>query len=362
MMSRSASERLRKSEGHVWRPVPGCPCAYVEAETLGDFVNDVLETDPVYNAHPRRRHELLGFLSGYNPVHMKNVVADDNLLSFEDGVVVLREGRFVAYDTVPFPLTDRIARHHIGLPYAPPGTPTPLFDSILSTTSRRTVMIHIGRMLFMALDIVETLNLKTVHSSSSVPRNNKPSFKRFPQVVGNPDTTLKYRITETELPAVISNALDAYLDAVRTQGHDKWSPDERGDARDEEEASFVQRFLAVAEGDETSYLRRDPCVKTSLKAIGTAFREYMDRRHKGAKTLEKINKSTMELYGFKVEADVNFLQGLPPHSRWFKVLRRVRENVPIQGIRGRRPIARDLRGRAELRDDPFWTWTRLESV
>ena len=49
-LAAAAAGRLRKHGGRVWRPVPGCPCAYVMAESFRDFLNATLEADPTYNS------------------------------------------------------------------------------------------------------------------------------------------------------------------------------------------------------------------------------------------------------------------------------------------------------------------------
>ena len=47
MSCNSAAEagRLRKHGGNVWRPVPGCPCAYVVGESFRDFLEGVSPDD-----------------------------------------------------------------------------------------------------------------------------------------------------------------------------------------------------------------------------------------------------------------------------------------------------------------------------
>jgi hypothetical protein len=125
ILANARSNRLRKLDGHVWRPVPGCPCAYERAEDYKTFANTVLKNDSVYLSNPRRHNQILQFLKKINPDEMEDVVYDSNLMSFGDGVLFLAEQRFVPYASEDFQDEfqrhrlghNKIARHHINLPY-----------------------------------------------------------------------------------------------------------------------------------------------------------------------------------------------------------------------------------------------------
>ena len=84
-MALADAGRLRKLGGHVWRPVPGCPCAYVMAESYREFLNATLNVDPTYNGRPALQRELIEYLSNYNPPQMRDVVFDRGLLGLAAG-------------------------------------------------------------------------------------------------------------------------------------------------------------------------------------------------------------------------------------------------------------------------------------
>ena len=85
----------------------------------------------------------------------RELAFDRGLLSFADGVLVASldrpEWRFVPYGSAAVP-EGSVARHHIDLPFAPPSTPTPLFDGVvdaqLSPDAARTLWIMLGRLQF----------------------------------------------------------------------------------------------------------------------------------------------------------------------------------------------------------------------
>ena len=151
--------RLRKLGGHIWRPVPGCPTAYEQAESYKDFLNRTLDNEPLYHDKPAYQKELLEYLANYNPASLRDIEFDRCMLSFADGVVVASdqepEARFVPYASAEGHAQaeeGKVARHHIAQLYAPLGTPTPLFDSVLerqfSPEVAETLMVLLGRLHF----------------------------------------------------------------------------------------------------------------------------------------------------------------------------------------------------------------------
>ena len=128
---------LRKLAGHVWRPVAGCPCAYVQAESFRDYLNKVLGSEPMYHINPAYQRQLLKYLNNHDPDDMHDIVFDRAMLSFADGVLIAGAGTdggtnthsgdglwalFVPYmslDGFEMATEGRVARHHIALPYAP---------------------------------------------------------------------------------------------------------------------------------------------------------------------------------------------------------------------------------------------------
>ena len=146
---------LKRRGGYVWRPVPGCPCAYQQVEECRDLLNAVLGDDPRYKwGPPRLQRELLEYLRNYNPKEFPDVVRDLGLLSFSDGVLVISDASFVPYDdALPVSMQGRVARHHINAPYQDrPSIETPLWDTVLSAQMNAqvagTLETLIGRLLF----------------------------------------------------------------------------------------------------------------------------------------------------------------------------------------------------------------------
>jgi hypothetical protein len=150
---------LRKLSGHVWRPVPGCPCAYSMAESYKDYLNETLDQENAYHSRTAMQRELIEYLTNYNPQGMRDIVFDRGMMSFSDGLLVTSmdstDMRFVPYGTDEanhIATQGRVARHHIDLPFAPPSTPTPLFDGVISKQFSPevagTLMVLLGRLMF----------------------------------------------------------------------------------------------------------------------------------------------------------------------------------------------------------------------
>ena len=162
-----ASQRsLRKAARTVYRPVPGCPCAYEVFLKFKPFVQLVLRGDPDYRKSVRRATEIEAYLDTYDEEPFPDLVRDRDLLSFANGVVELSTGRFVPYGTVgaahpggEYPdaaleFEGRVARHHIPLPWTG-DTATPLLDKVFATQypdegdgRPETLCALIGRLLF----------------------------------------------------------------------------------------------------------------------------------------------------------------------------------------------------------------------
>jgi hypothetical protein len=163
--------RLRKLDGHIWRPVPGCVfLAYKRAETYRVFLNATLRGCREYMHRVTHQEDLLKVLANYDPDEIRDVVFDRGMLSFSDGVLVTRrhatdrwkpEMLFVRYDDAEGIAALKesaesslmVARHHIDQAYAPSvGAPMPLFDGLLNAQFAPAVvhMLHVllGRLLF----------------------------------------------------------------------------------------------------------------------------------------------------------------------------------------------------------------------
>jgi len=421
----AVASRLRKLGDRVWRPVPGCPCAYVEAETFREFLNLTLNHEATYHERPSLQRELIEYLTNYDPPWMRNVVFDRGMISFCDGVLLTPpdrlEFRFLSYGDpaceggIP---TSLVARHHIDLPYAPATSATPLFDSVLShqfpPDVSRTLMTCLGRLLFptgthdnwqvfpwligfggtgkslvisVAAAMFAEAHLGTVCStfeerfgldglydkhvllgrdlpqamSSVLPQEvlqsmvsgesvsvARKGFRALPNVrwtvpmlfasnampnysdnagqivrrivpflfrkrVDAADTTLLARILASELPAILSKCLAAYMDAVREHREAEfwsWCPASLNVAQKEVgvATSHVRRFLSLGPEDEDAvvgfeavYTVRDPEAGTAVAAFQSAYSGYMKERHASVRSPEVLDKKTLEMLGFVVE-------------------------------------------------------------
>ena len=147
---------------------------------------------------------------------------------------------------------------------------------------------------------------------------------RVPVDSDDSDPLLKTRIVATEIPALVHRLMKAYVDAVnthRSQEFWRWCPKDMLAAQKEVGVvtSYVRRFLALGPTDEESrvadeagiltnvhvYTRREDGVYTSLAAIKSAFQAFMKAHHGTKKTIEVMDKATMELAGFPVEPKKN---------------------------------------------------------
>ena len=126
--------------------------------------------------------------------------------------------------------------------------------------------------------------------------------------------SLLQRILETELPALVSRAMEAYLAAAREHGRAgfwKWCPDELLAAQKDVgiATSYVKRFLAlgpddeqaVTKGGEVVYLKKAEGVVTAVKAISAAYAQFMRDHYEGVRSSESIDRQALELAGYVVE-------------------------------------------------------------
>ena len=156
VLAYAQEHRLRKLDGHMWRPVAGCPCAYEVGEPYTEFLDDLLNDNAEYHANIRHQDEVVKYLKRFSPPACRNLKGDRNLMSFSDGVLVLSEARFVPYTggrDPPAGFEGRVARHHIPAPYAArPSHDTPLFDALLLHQMEpavvHTLHVLLGRLLF----------------------------------------------------------------------------------------------------------------------------------------------------------------------------------------------------------------------
>ena len=148
--ARELSLRKLVSVRKVYKQVPGCPCAFVPYMSFTKFIRHVVGGDPDLRANVRRMAELETYMDKYEEAAFPWLVRDPDLLSFQNGVLVLSPSvHFVPYpeegptsareeedpDSPFAKLRGRVARHHIPLPYTG-SEATPGMDSILSRQFR----------------------------------------------------------------------------------------------------------------------------------------------------------------------------------------------------------------------------------
>lgn len=143
----------RKADETVYAPIAGCPCAYARLMSYKEYLNAVLKHRPEFRRTTRVFDELVKFLINYRVDEMPELVRDQDLLSFRDGVLELSSLRFTAYEGMDAAMLRRCARHHIEGEY---GTGTsldcPLFEHVLSSQFHPDVAellcALLGRLLF----------------------------------------------------------------------------------------------------------------------------------------------------------------------------------------------------------------------
>lgn len=157
VFSHAMEHRLRKASGHIYEPVAGCPCAYVEKCTYAKYLNTVLRNNPHYLNNSRRFNELINLLENYEMDQIPDLEVDLGLLSFSNGVLDLASVQFVEYAALQSQpeshgeLRGRVARHHIPQEYTG-ACSTPQLDTVLSAQMDGDVSellcALLGRMLF----------------------------------------------------------------------------------------------------------------------------------------------------------------------------------------------------------------------
>lgn len=100
--------------------------------TYENFINHVLYDDPDCKEVPARFKMCMEYLTNYDNDTIPRFDCDLNIISFSNGVVELSSTplRFTHYATMPQPMQQRVARHHIPMPYTGNDS-TPLLDTIL---------------------------------------------------------------------------------------------------------------------------------------------------------------------------------------------------------------------------------------
>ena len=156
LLANAAEHGYRKAGGTVYKPVPGCPCAYSSHATYKDYINKVLAKDPVFRSDPCHYDDMLKFLQNYTLlVELPELSPDRGLMSFSNGVLHLSDGSFTPYAVVgaDHPLASAVARHHIHKEYTG-SSDTPLLDLVLDAQFAdrpgvaELLLAMLGRLLF----------------------------------------------------------------------------------------------------------------------------------------------------------------------------------------------------------------------
>ena len=168
VLAYATTHRLRKLGDTVWRPVQGCPLAYEPAETFKALLNTRLRHEPAYTARTAVHKELVEMLMLIDLAEFRDVVWDMDMFSFDDGVFLRSEERFVPYadavlieeirgsqvaasvhDDDPAPL---IARVHVKSAFLLASNGTPLIDKVLSDQFSPAVVgafyVLVGRLFY----------------------------------------------------------------------------------------------------------------------------------------------------------------------------------------------------------------------
>jgi hypothetical protein len=150
LMEKAQEQNLRKLDGFVYERVPGCPCAYKQRCSYGNYINDVLKGDMVYHGNPKRYDEAIKYMENYRVDEMPELVVDRDLMSFSNGVLEITTGLFRGYVDIVHE-ERRVARHHIDKDFDG-SCDTPLFDKVLDRQFDKEVAqvlcAMLGRLLF----------------------------------------------------------------------------------------------------------------------------------------------------------------------------------------------------------------------
>ena len=81
------------------------------------FIRTVLKGQPDYRSNVRLAGDADVYLSKYDEDEFPNLVVDEDLLSFSNGVLILSKNEFMANEEAEQLLRGRVARHHVDLQY-----------------------------------------------------------------------------------------------------------------------------------------------------------------------------------------------------------------------------------------------------
>lgn len=141
LLNNAQDHGFRKRAGIVYRPIEGCPCAFVQHCDYKRFITDVLASDPLYAGKGKILDEALKYLTNYTgEKRMPELESDRDLISFSNGVLHLSNTTFIPYTDVEedCELATKVARHHV--PHVYTSSPlTPLLDVILDAQMNKDV-------------------------------------------------------------------------------------------------------------------------------------------------------------------------------------------------------------------------------
>ena len=239
LLKHAQEQRHRKADEVVYAPVAGSPCGYASYCSYKAYLNEVLKGEPGFRRASRVFDELLRFLVNYRVDEMPELVRDEDLLSFRNGVLELSSMRFTSYgEGFPESLLERCARHHVDGEYSESAT-CPLFEQVLSTQFEPDVSevlcALLGRLLFPVgkLDnwqvmpylvglgsTGKSLILQVMHKLYTPGRVGNLSGTKREEIFGLANLYDKEVIIGRDLPPRLSTVLPQELMQSMTTGED----------------------------------------------------------------------------------------------------------------------------------------------
>ena len=149
----ASSKRILRRNGYVWKPIHNCPCAYEKSLPYGEFVDSVLYDNLHYRRSAHAQDTLVTILRNKSldgfPITFEE---DQNILSFQNGILKLDTLQFIRYDSDEFKMYDGIvARNHIHMQFTATEE-CPSFEKILdhqlTHPEKEMVYFMIGRFLY----------------------------------------------------------------------------------------------------------------------------------------------------------------------------------------------------------------------
>lgn len=153
----AAKEKLKKCNGHIYRPIPKKPCAYRRSEDYKQFINKVLKKNKTFKSSPKRFADLMSHLDLYDDPELPFMERDMNILAFQNGVLMLDTLEFLDYGKQT---KDKVARHFIDQTFVGK-TYTPAFDKLVMHQMSHLEEQERGKVYDMLLALIGRSFFKT---------------------------------------------------------------------------------------------------------------------------------------------------------------------------------------------------------